>query len=683
MKLKEFSKIGLAAFVTALTIIIVSMFGFNASAEDTESVPTPAPLDIAYCNLSFENEVHLMYAVKLNAANVKLLVWEEAQSAYTIGTQTAILSPLSAQMEIDGEMYTIFEYTGLSAKQMTDNVYARAYIDGTEEYGAPHKYSILQYVYNKLGKTGNASTNDAFKNMLTEMLNYGAATQLYQNYRTDTLATDDFAQIKLEGGTLPDGFSYGLYKVGSSLTITAPETDADGAGFVEWVDENGNAVADTATAEITVGETNITYTAVYTTSSYSEGLEYTRSSDGTYYSVTGIGTCTDTDVVIPPTHESLPIKAIGDSAFYGCTELTSIIIPDSVISIGNAAFDGYTGLTSVTIGNGVTSIGDYAFRYCSGLTSVTIPNSVTSIGSQAFYHCTGITEVHISDIEVWCNIDFNDDASNPLYYAKNLYLNGSLITELVIPHGVTEIPVYAFYYQSSLTSVTIPDSVTSIGGAAFSYCNKLTSITIPDSVTSIGRSAFYECTELTSITIPDSVTSIGSNAFKCTGLTSVTIPGSVLSLGSNTFDGCSKLTNVTIGIGVTRISYGMFYCCGGLTSVTIPGSVTSIDGSAFYECAGLTNVTIPDSVTSIAGFAFYNCSGLTSITIPSNVTSIGNYAFQGCSKLTSVTFENPNGWFITSSSSVTSGTSVDVTDSATNATDLRSTYRSYSWKRSE
>ena len=178
-------------------------------------------------------------------------------------------------------------------------------------------------------------------------------------------------------------------------------------------------------------------------------------------------------------------KVIYNSAFYGCSGLTSVTIPDSVTSIGRDAFGFCDMLTSVTIGNGVTSIGEWAFSGCSSLTSITIPDGVTSIGDRAFRGC------------------------------------------------------------SSLTSITIPDSVTSIGDYAFHDCPSLTSITIPNSVTSIGERAFEYCSRLTSVTIGNGVTSIGNSAFEdCFNLTSITIPGSVTSIGRSAFEGCSSLTEV-------------------------------------------------------------------------------------------------------------------------------------------
>ena len=138
-----------------------------------------------------------------------------------------------------------------------------------------------------------------------------------------------------------------------------------------------------------------------------------------------------------------------------------------VTTIGERAFYKCSGLTSVTIPNSVTSIGEDAFCDCTGLTRVTIPNSVTSIGGFAFCGCSGLTRVDITDLEAWCNIRFGNYYANPCYYAPHLYLNNEEITDLVIPDSVTSIRNYAFYGCSGLTSITIPNSVTSIGDDAF------------------------------------------------------------------------------------------------------------------------------------------------------------------------------------------------------------------------
>ncbi len=242
------------------------------------------------------------------------------------------------------------------------------------------------------------------------------------------------------------------------------------------------------------------------------------------------------------------VTCIGDCAFWYCSGLTSVTIPNSVTSISKSAFAGCSGLTSVTIPNSVTSIGSSAFYYCSGLTSVTIGNSVTSIGSGAFCDCSGLKKVIVKDIAAWCGIKFDDSSSNPLLYAQHIYSDEDTeITNLIIPNSVTSIGDGAFHRCSGLTSVTIPNSVTSIGSGAFYYCSGLTSVTIPNSVTSIGESAFWGCSSLTSITIPNSVTSIGDDAFNgCSSLTSVTIGSGVTSIGNRAFDGVDIPTVISL-----------------------------------------------------------------------------------------------------------------------------------------
>ena len=380
-------------------------------------------------------------------------------------------------------------------------------------------------------------------------------------------------------------------------------------------------------------------------------------------------------VVIPEsvTYNGKPysVTSIDNYAFYNCTGLTSITIPNSVTTIGNSAFYGCSGLTSITIPDSVTGIGNTAFYGCSGLTSITIPKNVTTIGGYVFQNCTGLTSVTF------------EGGSQLTSIGNYAFYGCSGLTSITIPNSVTTIGGYAFYGCSGLTSITIPDSVTGIGNTAFYGCSGLTSITIPKNVTTIGGYVFYGCSSLISIIFEDGsqLTSIGSDAFHgCSGLTSITIPNGVTSIDYSAFYGCKNLTSVIFeeGSHLTSIGGYAFSGCSGLTSITISNSVTSIGGYAFYGCSSLqkvialdiaawcgisfgdgyanplyyahhlfcdenteiTALIIPEGVTSIGERTFYNCSGLTSITIPNSVTSIGDRAFEYCSGLTSIALGN-------------------------------------------
>ena len=141
----------------------------------------------------------------------------------------------------------------------------------------------------------------------------------------------------------------------------------------------------------------------------------------------------------------------------------------------------------------VTGIGENAFYNCSGVTSIIIPPSIAYISENAFYNCSGLTAVHISDIAKWCNIDLYANTDNPLYYAKNLYLNGRLVEDMVIPAETEKIEFAAFLNCTCLKSVTIENGVKNIVGFTFMNCSNLESIVIPNSITNIGVATFANC----------------------------------------------------------------------------------------------------------------------------------------------------------------------------------------------
>lgn len=305
------------------------------------------------------------------------------------------------------------------------------------------------------------------------------------------------------------------------------------------------------------------------------------------------------------------VNSIGDDTFYGCTSLSSVTIGNGVRSIGHRAFNYCTSLTSITIPNSVNIIGyieepfsDAETRFtetgvflgCSNLTTIIIPQSVTKIQASAF------------DGTAWYNNQPEGlvYAGNVAYKYKGTMPTG---TQITIMDGTVGIADGAFSGCSGLTSAKIPVSLKDIGRSAFRSCSNLTSINIPENVTSIGKYAFYGCSSLTSnISIPESVRSIESYTFfGCNNLTCIDIPNSVIWIGSFAFKGCSGLASLTIPDNITIINGSAFAGCTNLASITIPQRVTSIGSSAFAGCSTLASITIPKSVTNIGNSAFNGC----------------------------------------------------------------------------
>ena len=192
-----------------------------------------------------------------------------------------------------------------------------------------------------------------------------------------------------------------------------------------------------------------------------------------------------------------------NQSFFICSVLESVVWNARHVADASIFYEIRSQITSFTFGEAVEYIPAYLCSGCSKLTSVTIPNSVTSIGGAAFEDCSSLTSVHITDLAAWCNIDFVNFRANPLHIAHNLYLNGELVKDLVIPNGVTSIGNYAFDGCSSVTSVTIPNSVTSIGNSAFDGRTSLTSITCEaENPPTVGSDAFYNVSKSIPVYVP-------------------------------------------------------------------------------------------------------------------------------------------------------------------------------------
>ena len=380
------------------------------------------------------------------------------------------------------------------------------------------------------------------------------------------------------------------------------------------------------------------------------------------------------------------VMKIGSYAFFNCTWLQSIEIGNGVTNIEQYAFSGCSGLTDeLFIPDSVTIIKSRAFQNCSNVTSVDIGSGITCINDVAFYNCSGLTGVYIKDLTAWCQINFESAWSNPLYYAKNLYLNNEPITNLVIPDEITEIKKYAFYNAQNITgTLTIHDSVASVGNSAFRDCSGLASVALGSSVASIGENAFYRCSGLTGrLNIPNSLSSVGDGAFDyCTNLTSMNIndlalwceidfkdydsnplyyaknlylnnepitnlviPNEITEIKQYAFAGAKNIQTLTIHNDVISIGKGAFYCCSDLIDVKMGCGVENIDDLVFFSCS-LKGVYITDlsswcnimfksnDIFNYNTNLYLNNELITDLIIPEDVTKVKEYAFHGSNIVT-------------------------------------------------
>ena len=365
------------------------------------------------------------------------------------------------------------------------------------------------------------------------------------------------------------------------------------------------------------------------------------------------------------------VTTIGNEAFGGWwmyNNLVSVAIGSSVISIGDRAFY-YTGLTSIYIGNSVISIGENAFGDCSNLSLVNIGSGLISIGNAAFGGCSSLNTINVDGGNSnYCSdngVLFNKSKSNLVCCPAGKYGN------YTVPSTVTTISDYAFS-DCRLTTVTMGNNVETIGNSAFYYSQNLTTVNIGNGVLTIGDWAFYNCYYLSNVNMGNSVLTIGERAFSsCSNLTSITIPNSVISLGNEAFSYCNSLNSITIPNGLKTIGDEVFISCKKITSIAIPSSVTSIGSSVFVWCEKLTDInvdngnanycsdngvlfdkskttvicypagktdtiyTIPNSVKTISQSAFHN-GYFTYVNIPNSVKIFNNYAFCYCKNLLTV-----------------------------------------------
>ena len=367
-----------------------------------------------------------------------------------------------------------------------------------------------------------------------------------------------------------------------------------------------------------------------------DGCTYRKGVGQDYWMLYSVDKVKDGVLTIPEAIEGLPVTKIRQEAAKERSTLRELILPDSITHIGEKAFWGCRNLSSITWSQNLEEIGEYAFAYCQSLTRVELPDSLTKLGSYAFYECS------------------NEAGGKGIEYVS-------------LPDGLTEVPQYCFAMNPFLNFVVIPDSVTQIMTQAFYQCSALGSVDLPKNLESLGPQAFAE-TGLVVLDIPEGTTLISSACFEnCTQLTAAQLPQSVTEIRESAFSGCGNLHGIELPQGLTNLGKSAFSGTA-LTEIIIPGSVEVISLRAFEECHALESVILAEGTTTIGQHSFAECENLQIVGLPSTLTEIQSNAFEGCKLLTAISL--PEG-LVEVGSSAFSGTSINKIELPSTLTALR------------
>ena len=391
----------------------------------------------------------------------------------------------------------------------------------------------------------------------------------------------------------------GVFKGCKDLEVTVPFAKAPSGWSDDWDTGIEEIIWESKTEDDETEKSTESDTSSKPTVAYSKGLEFAEcyrvandlSTKG--YMVTGLGTCTDTTVSIPPTHQGLAVISIDDVAFRYCTSIKEVIIPDSIVSIAKGAFAG-----------------------CSSLESITLPTvnyKLTDMISGDYYRPFGY---------IFGENEFPDSDEAKQYCGYEDYQE-----------------IYETYYiPTSLKNVTVTKSLSDDGKGAFDGCSTLVSVTLPESATTLGYRMFDGCTSLETVNIPSGIQAVSNECFRaCSSLTSIALPEGTTTVGVSAFEGCTNLANVELPSTLKTINNSAFSDCQALTSITLPTQLETIERDAFRGCTALESITLSSTLQSIGDFAFSGCTALQSIVIPQSVAYMGYGVFDDtCTALTHI-----------------------------------------------
>ncbi len=411
---------------------------------------------------------------------------------------------------------------------------------------------------------------------------------------------------------------------------------------------------------------------------YTDGLfEYIFDTNGNATISRYLGSEDITQVTVPHyftlNEINHPVTKIGIEAFRGRSELTRIIIPDSVKSIAPMAFSFCNSLNSIVLPQGLEKISEGAFMN-SAISEIILPPSVKAIKTCAFTNAE-INSINLENVEEIESFAFYSSTLSSVIFGNKIDCIGSYafyktsLTSITIGNNVKNIETYAFY-STPLVSVSLGNSLETIGDYAFAY-TEIEGILLPDSLKENGKGVFYRCKNLKTITIPPNIDKISDSLFAyCYSLTEVKLNGKEKSIGDGAFANCKALESFIIPDHIELMGKSAFAHCENLAYVKISKNISKIEDEAFYYCEMLSKVEWDAPEKVIGRYAFAECGSLyefdftnvktiyynsfymsdiwyadIGITYPSDdnldqVVAIPQQAFKGCDKLETVSIGN-------------------------------------------
>lgn len=284
------------------------------------------------------------------------------------------------------------------------------------------------------------------------------------------------------------------------------------------------------------------------------------------------------------------VKHIGKYSFAYQDKVTSIKLPEGLLTIKSYAYDNCPGITELVIPDNVTNIGTHAFFGCTNLEYISIGKSVRTIGDAVFYDCNSIRTVSVKDLSAWCSIEFESESSNPIKFPGYFYIGNEIVRNLVIPKSINYIKNYAFCNCDALETVSFGENVDSIGSDAFRSCDAIKYVSL-SGVKYIGEYVFAHCLSLEEVEL--------GNGLKL--------------LGRGTFSGCNNLKKVNLGEALQEVGDYAFHGCSKIESLVFPEDMEYLDSYVFVDCINLSDVKFGSKLKMIGTACFENSRTLANI----------------------------------------------------------------------